>query len=247
MVQASHCLFIKQSKVSKQKTFFSRKPIAFRLTGRVKWFHVRKGYGFIHSDDLNSDVFIHYSAIIKNNPRKFMKSVAKGEVVHFDVVMGSKSLPEAANVTGPNNKPVRGSRYATNRRQNYSKSFKLQQRPQQNSHGHNFSNKLINQQQRNRRKNVFRGCCNSEPSSQLATKDLGSFDQSFSYHKSRDSQSVSSESGYESEQNMILQNKLSQGNMLCPRDANFTNIDTYNLKEREVPISYAEASSSDEF
>ena len=45
-----------------------------------------------------------------------MKSVAKGEIVEFDVIMGSKNLPEAANVTVLNNKPVRGSRYAANSR-----------------------------------------------------------------------------------------------------------------------------------
>ena len=54
-----------------------------------------------------------------------MKSVTKEEVVEFDVVMGSKNLPEAANVTGPNNKPVRGSRYAEDKRHIYNKSFKL--------------------------------------------------------------------------------------------------------------------------
>ena len=58
-----------------------------------------------------------------------MKSVAKGEAVEFDAVVGSKNLPEAANTIGPNNKPVRGSRYAANNRHNYNKSFKLQQQP----------------------------------------------------------------------------------------------------------------------
>ena len=45
-----------------------------------------------------------------------MKSDAKGEIVEFDVVINSKNLPEAANVTGPNKKPVRGFRYAADRR-----------------------------------------------------------------------------------------------------------------------------------
>ena len=122
---------LKQSKVSKQKCSVPRKPLAFKLTGQVKCFHVRKGYGFIHSVDLDSDIFIHYSAITKNNPKKLMKSVRKGEIVQFDVVMGSKNLPEAVNVTGPNNQPVQGSWYAPDRKQNYSKGFNLQQRLQQ--------------------------------------------------------------------------------------------------------------------
>ena len=150
--------------VTIKSSFVPRKAIAFRLTGQVKWFHVRKGYGFIHTEDLNSDVFIHYSAIIKNNTRKFMKSVAKGEIVDFDVVINSKNLPEAANVTGPNNKPVQGSRYAANRRLVYTKSFKLQQPPLQNSYMNFSCNKLSNQQQRNRRSNSYRRYYNLDSS-----------------------------------------------------------------------------------
>ena len=243
MVEASHCLSChlvptnvtskstkKQSKVSKQKIFVPRKPIAFRLTGQVKWFHVRKGYGFIHNEELNSDIFIHYSAIIKNNPRKLMKSVTKGEVVEFDVVMGSKNLPEAANVTGPNNKPVRGSRYAKDKRHIYNKSFKLQQPPLRNSYMYYSCNKLSNQQQRNRRPNSYRRHYNYDLSLQLTRKDLRSFKQSFSYNKYRDSSSERSESGYESEKSMIFQNNSGLGNVkaFVPRVASCKDIDSYN-------------------
>ena len=60
---------INLSKVSKQKTLFLRTSLAFRLTGQVKWFHACKGYVFIHNNDLDSDVSIHYSFIIKIYPR----------------------------------------------------------------------------------------------------------------------------------------------------------------------------------
>ena len=251
MVEASHCLSCHSvsTNATSKSSFVPRNTIAFRLTGQVKWFHVRKGYGFIHTEDLNSDVFIHYSAIVKNNPRKFMKSVAKGEIVEFDVVMNSRNLPEAANVTGPNNKPVRGSRYAADRRLVYTKSFKLQQPPLQNKYMNYSCYKSSNQQQRYRRSNNYRRYYNSDSSPQLTRKDLRSYKQSFNYNKSRDSLSETSESGYESEKSTTFQNSLGQGNMKAyvPRVASRRDIDSYNLRERKVPISYAEASSSDEF
>lgn len=51
-----------------------------------------------------------------------MRSVGDGEVVEFDVVEGEKGH-EAANVTGPNGEPVKGSPYAADKRRGNYRSW----------------------------------------------------------------------------------------------------------------------------
>ena len=64
-------------------------------SGIVKWFSNGKGYGFIQRDNGLSDLFVHYSKIVKDG----YKTLNENEIVTFDVQM-SNGKEQAINVVG---------------------------------------------------------------------------------------------------------------------------------------------------
>jgi CspA family cold shock protein len=66
-----------------------------KLTGWVKWFDAKKGYGFISVDN-NKDIFVHFSNIEMGGFRK----LDPGDFVEFELKERSEKNkgPEALNV-----------------------------------------------------------------------------------------------------------------------------------------------------
>lgn len=60
------------------------------LVGTVKWFDVKKGFGFILNDE-GKDVFVHYSIIEGDG----FRSLKDGEKVEYEPATGAKGLSAA--------------------------------------------------------------------------------------------------------------------------------------------------------
>lgn len=66
-----------------------------KKTGTVKWFNDSKGYGWITPDDEGEDdVFVHFNQINSNG----FKSLAAGQKVMYDVLIGPNGRPQAMNL-----------------------------------------------------------------------------------------------------------------------------------------------------
>mgnify|MGYP003166305816 CR=1 FL=1 len=63
------------------------------MTGQVKWFDSKKGYGFITRED-GKEVFVHFSGIVSDS----FKTLNEGQKVAFELGNGAKG-EQAINVT----------------------------------------------------------------------------------------------------------------------------------------------------
>ncbi|WP_295936494.1 cold-shock protein [uncultured Alistipes sp.] len=63
------------------------------MTGKVKWFDSKKGYGFITGEN-GKEIFVHFSGIVTDG----FKSLNEGQEVSFEVGNGAKG-EQAVNVT----------------------------------------------------------------------------------------------------------------------------------------------------
>jgi CspA family cold shock protein len=77
-----------------------------RLTGRVKWFNNKAGFGFITVCDgeyAEKDIFVHYSSI--RGESALYKYLVQGEYVDFDLIKSTNDKHEyqATNITGIKN------------------------------------------------------------------------------------------------------------------------------------------------
>jgi len=67
-----------------------------RYKGTVKWFNIKKGFGFIDYGD--SDIYVHHSAIRSEG----FRTLNEGQEVEFIIVSGENGREKAESITGPN-------------------------------------------------------------------------------------------------------------------------------------------------
>ncbi len=65
-------------------------------TGTVKWFNVKKGFGFIQNAADERDIFVHYTAIVGDG----FRILRDGESVEYELADSDRG-PQAVNVRRP--------------------------------------------------------------------------------------------------------------------------------------------------
>lgn len=72
------------------------------MKGRVKWFSIDRGYGFIEPNDGSKDVYVHWDAVEGLGDDEGLRD---GEEVQFEVRSTPKGL-SASNVTRTEKGPL---------------------------------------------------------------------------------------------------------------------------------------------
>ena len=77
-----------------------------RKNGRVKWFNVSRGYGFIvNVEDNSKDIFVHYSNININDNNVF-KTLYEGEYISYIEYTDEKKRSCASKIMGIGEGPL---------------------------------------------------------------------------------------------------------------------------------------------
>jgi CspA family cold shock protein len=63
--------------------------------GTVKWFDLRKGFGFIAPEDGSKDAFVHISSV----ERAGLASLIEGQKVSYDLQPGKNGKSSAENLS----------------------------------------------------------------------------------------------------------------------------------------------------
>lgn len=58
------------------------------LLGTCKWFDEKKGFGFIRTETIDSDIFVHYKHILSEGYR----TLVKNELVTFEPLTTAKGI-----------------------------------------------------------------------------------------------------------------------------------------------------------
>ena len=77
--------------------------VSTKIHGVVKWFDTKKGFGFISSNQVSGDVFVHQSSIVSATG---FRSLKDGMEVSFVVKPDRAGKNQAYDVTLPNGTPV---------------------------------------------------------------------------------------------------------------------------------------------
>ena len=63
-------------------------------TGKVKWFNITKGYGFIEPDEGGTDAFVHITAVQEAG----LKELTEGQQIEYELLQAKNGKECAMNI-----------------------------------------------------------------------------------------------------------------------------------------------------